>query len=203
MKSPLAPRVDETVANQHLHDVQPSRALSACRQAWTPEPIQLQTLPQTKGQPARAPLTRRVHLYVVNLDPNHFAAQRRSLTPLGKQRHLPRARLAFQHLDRAAPCRTLAVIDLPQIQHLALHHPPATHAHVLHHAPIAVFLTVLAACLAAHEHEQIVGALGPRIKDQGRHYTGNRPRSRPKNRDLQRQSFTKIAETHGELAKSG
>ena len=52
--------------------------------AWTPEPIQLQTLPQTKGQPARAPLTRRVHLYVLNLDPNHFAVQRRSLAPLGK-----------------------------------------------------------------------------------------------------------------------
>ena len=30
-----------------------------------------------------------------------------------------------------------------------------------------MLLTVLAACLAAHEHEQIVGALGPRIKDQG------------------------------------
>ena len=136
-------------------------------------------------------------------DPNHFAVQRRSLTPLWKQRHLPRARLAFQHLDRAPPRRTLAVIDLPQIQHLALHHPPATHAHVLHHAPIAVFLTVLVACLAAHKHEQIVGAVGSRIKDQGRHYTGNRPWSSPKNRDLQRQSSTKIAETHGELAKSG
>ena len=37
------------------------------------------------------PLTRRVHLDVLNLDPNHFAVQRRSLTPLGKQRHLPRA----------------------------------------------------------------------------------------------------------------
>ena len=32
------------------------------------------------------------------------------------------------------------VIDLPQIQHLALHHPPATHAHVLHHAPVPLGL---------------------------------------------------------------
>ena len=168
-----------------------------------PEPVQLQTVPQTKSQPARAPLTRRVHFHVLNLDPNHFTLQRRHFPPLGKQRHLPRTRLAFHNLDRAAPRRMLAVVDLPQIQHLALHYPTATHAYVLHHAPIAVLLTVLAAFLAAHKHEQIVGAVGLRIKEQSRHYTTIAQCSSPKNRSLQRQESTKIAETHAELAKSG
>ena len=144
-----------------------------------------------------------MHFHVLNLDPNHFTLQRRHFPPLGKQRHLPRTRLAFHNLDRAAPRRTLAVVDLPQIQHLALHYPTATHAYVLHHAPIAVLLTVLAAFLAAHKHEQIVGAVGLRIKEQSRHYTTIAQCSSPKNRSLQRQESTKIAKTHAELAKSG
>ena len=71
------------------------------------------------------------------------------------------------------------------------------------HAPISVLLTVLAAFLAAQKHEQIVGAVGLRIKEQSRHYTAIAQCSSLKSRSLQRQESTKIVETHAELAKSG
>ena len=66
---------------------------------------------------------------------------------------------------------------------------------------LAMFVTK--AFLAAHKHEQIVGAVGLRIKEQSQHYTTVAQCSSPKNRSLKRQESTKIVETHADLAKSG
>ncbi|MBV8936128.1 MAG: hypothetical protein JO095_10015 [Alphaproteobacteria bacterium] len=71
----------------------------------------------------------------------------------GEQRQ--RARLngaLFQHLDRTAPGPLLAVVDLAQIQHMALHHPAAGNAPVLDDAEIAMLLAVLPANLLAQKH---------------------------------------------------
>ncbi len=46
----------------------------------------------------------------------------------------------------------LTVVDLAQVQHLTLHRPPARHPAVLHDAPAAMLLTVLAANLVAEKH---------------------------------------------------
>ena len=54
---------------------------------------------------------------------------------------------------------------------VALHDPAAADAHVLHDAPVAVLLAVLAAHLATHEHASIVRPCDPPIKGVGRHYT--------------------------------
>ena len=53
---------------------------------------------------------------------------------------------------------------------VALHHAPAAHAHVLHHAPVAVLLAVFESLLAAHEHAPIVRLNKRQINRVGRHY---------------------------------
>ena len=152
VQPPVAPRIDEPVADLHLQHVQPPRPLPARRQARPPEAVQRQPVPHTQRQPARAPLAGVAHLHVRDPDPHHLAVQRRDGPVRGKQRQLPRARRLVQHRNRAAPRRALTVVDLPEIEHLALHDPAPADAHVLHHAPVAVLLAVLAAHLAAHEH---------------------------------------------------
>ena len=80
--------------------------------------------------------------------------------------------MPLHNLDRAAPRGALVIVDLAEIEHVALNHPATTDPDVLHHAPVAVLLAVLEASLAAHEHGQIVGRCGTSIKGVGRHYTG-------------------------------
>ena len=152
VQPPLAARVHQLVAHLRLEHVQPARALPARRQPRPPEPVQVQTLPQHQRQPARPPLPRPPQLQRLQLDPHHLAVQLRRL-PVGReQRHGLAVRAAAQHLDRPAPRRPLAVVDLAEVQHLALHHPAVRAAAVLHHAPVAVLLAVLEASLGAQEH---------------------------------------------------
>jgi len=106
-----------------------------------------------------------------HVDLHHLAVQRRRLAILGKQRHLPRPRPALHRLDRAAPGRALAVVDLAEIKNVTLNHPAAADPDVLDHAPVAVLLAVLEASFAAHEHGQSVRRFASPIKGAGRHYT--------------------------------
>ena len=186
VKPPLAARVDQPVADQDLQDVEPPRALAARRQAPTPEAVQRQPVPQAQRQPTRPPLARVVQRQLRDVDLHHLAIQRRRLPILGKQRHLTRPRLALHNLDRAAPRRALAVVDLAEIQNLALNHPAAAHSDVLHHAPVTVLLAVLETSLAAHEHGHSVRRFVSPIKGVGRHYT-------PYWRDKPRKSATSRA----------
>ena len=137
----------------------------------TPEAVQIKTLPQGQGQPARPPLAWLVQRHLRDVDLDHLAPQRRCLPILGKQRHLPGPRRALHHLDRAAPRHALAVVDLAEIENLALNDPAAADPDVLHHAPVAVLLAVLEASLAAHEHGRSVRRFASPIKGGGRHYT--------------------------------
>ena len=59
----------------------------------------------------------------------------------------------FEHLDRFAPSKLLPVIDLAQVQDMALHHPPPCNALVLHHAKIAMDFAVLLANRGAQKHD--------------------------------------------------
>jgi hypothetical protein len=79
-----------------------------------------------------------------------IAIQWRRRTILRKQRDLFAGLLALiERLDRLAPGSTLAVVNLAQIQHVPLHRPAAGDPAVLHDAPVAVLLAVLAAQLVA------------------------------------------------------
>jgi hypothetical protein len=71
----------------------------------------------------------------------------------GKQCELPVAASVFvERLDHPTPGFTLAVVDLAEIQHLALHHLPGHAAAVLNNIPIPMFLAVLEASVEAQKH---------------------------------------------------
>jgi type I restriction enzyme M protein len=81
---------------------------------------------------------------------SHRARQFRHRAVLRKQRQLCRGARALVEDGRgAAPGRTLRVVDLPETQHMALHHPPVRHTTVLHHTLVAVFFAVFLANFAA------------------------------------------------------
>ena len=104
-------------------------------------------------QPAGAPLPRPVQPQSAEPDMHHIAVQRRRVPILGEQRDLSGLLAALvECLDRPAPRRALAVVDLAQIQHMPLHRPAAGHPAVLHDAPVAMLLAVLPAKLVAQKH---------------------------------------------------
>ena len=161
VQAPLAARINQLVAHLRLQDVQPARALPAHRQPRTPEPIQLQSIPKRQCQPASPPLARAVQTEILDVDANRLAFQLRCFPIVGKQRHRHWPRIPPQHLDRPAPGRPLAVVDLAEIEHLPLHHTPVAVAAVLDHAPVTVLLAVLETSLGAHKHGSIACSNGP------------------------------------------
>src|SRR5258707_14034904 len=59
----------------------------------------------------------------------------------------------FEDLNRLAPRRFLAVVDLSEIQHLPLNHAAVVSAPVLYNGPCPMFLAVLATNLGAQKHD--------------------------------------------------
>jgi hypothetical protein len=107
------------------------------------------------GQPASAPLPRPVQPKAAEPDMHHIAVQCRGLPILGEQRDLSSLlAVLVKCFDRLAPARPLDIVDLAQIQHMALQRPPARHSPVLHDAPVAVLLAVLTANLMAQKHRR-------------------------------------------------
>jgi hypothetical protein len=61
----------------------------------------------------------------------------------------------IEDLDRLAPRRFLAVVDLSKIQHLPLKHAAIMNASVFDNRPCPMFLPVLATNLEAQKHHEI------------------------------------------------
>src|SRR5208283_1558548 len=98
------------------------------------------------GQPARSPLPRSAQPHAAEPDVHHITVQRRRRTILGEQRDLPGVLATLvKCFDGPAPRRSLAIVDLAQIQHVPLHRSTAANPAVLNDAPVAILLTVLAA----------------------------------------------------------
>ena len=169
VQPPLRARIDQSIGHQRLEHLQPRRALARRRQARAPETVQLELLPQLQGQPARAPLARprqaqlaQTHADRIDVALGHHAGR--------KQRRLPTSALVM-HLYRLAPRLALAGVNLPEVQHLALSHPPVAQTPVLHDAPVLVDLAVLLASIAAQKHELSLETASHSDKDQGLHYS--------------------------------
>jgi hypothetical protein len=85
---------------------------------------------------------------------HHIAIQRGPRAILGKQRDLSGMLTALvERFDRVAPCCSLVIVDLSQIQHMPLHRAPAGHTAVFNDAPVAVLLAVFTANLLAQKHD--------------------------------------------------
>src|SRR6188472_1866736 len=85
---------------------------------------------------------------------HHIAIQRRPRAIFRKQRDLSGLPVALvKCLDRVAPCRSLIIVDLSQMQHVPLYRAPAGHTAVFNDAPVAVLLAVFTANLLAQKHD--------------------------------------------------
>ena len=153
VQSPFAAGRNQLVADQRLQDVQPVRPFARGRQRRKPELVQSQLIPQKSGHPAGTPLTRPTQSHPAQSDRHHIAIERRGNTILGKQRNLFGLPGAFiEDLNRLAPRRFLAVVDLSEIQHLPLNHAAVVSAPVLYNGPCPMFLAVLATNLETQKH---------------------------------------------------
>ena len=124
MQTPLATRIDEAIGDQSLQGIEPPGALAAEGQARRPEGVQLQQVPQPAGRPTGAPLARAAQLQPAQLDLHHCAGRLRRLTVCRKQGQRCRgAGVLVENGNGAPPRRPLGVVDLSQIQDMALHHP--------------------------------------------------------------------------------
>lgn len=96
---------------------------------------------------------------------------------IGEERHLGGGIARRVHyLNGAAPGGTLAVVDLAEVEHLALHDPAIGRAAVFDDTPVAVILAVFAAVLVAQEHVTSVRKNPDTLKGVGRHYKPFRTR---------------------------
>ena len=173
MQPPLAARREQPIGHQHQQHLIPTRAFAAGGKPLAPETIELQLLPQLQRQPARTPLPRPPSRSCDSFS-RTIAASATTLTAvLRKQRQRARcARAVLQHRDRPPPRQFLRVVDLPQIQHVPLHHASAADTPVLDNAPVAVLLAVLLASRRAQKHDgaQLSAEFTARNR-QGLHYS--------------------------------
>ena len=104
---------------------------------------------------ACAPLPRPMQLHAIKPHLHAMAVRvLRNRATGGKQRQLPVvARVFVERLDHPTPGFVLAVVDLAEIQHLALRHLPGHAAAVLNNIPIPMFLAVFQASVEAREHD--------------------------------------------------
>src|SRR5271169_5478324 len=145
VQSPFAAGRNQLVADQRLQDVQPVRPFARGRQRRKPELVQSQLIPQKSGHPAGTPLTRPTQSHLAQSDRHHIAIERRGNTILGKQRNLFGLPGAFiEDLNRLAPRRFLAVVDLSEIQHLPSNHAAVVSAPVLYNGPCPMSNTTVA-----------------------------------------------------------
>ncbi len=126
----------------------------ASAQALLPERVELELAPEFGEDPACAPLPRsfqhefaQPHRHVGR--PVERARQRAIRRKKGQARLL--AGGLVEHLDRLRPRLALRVVDLARIKHRSLRHAPPAPP-VFHHAPVAMFLSVLHPPIAFEVH---------------------------------------------------
>src|SRR5258708_18546661 len=166
VQSPLAARIDQSIADQRLQDVLPAGSFPRIRQPTRPEPIRLEPLIQMTRQPTRAPLPRPMQLHC--LQPHLYAIALGMLGNRaigGKQGQLRVSSSPFiKGFDHPTPSLVLAIVDLAQVQHLALHHLAARAAPALDNIPVAVFFAVLQTSIESQKHDAT--QLTPNRKDE-------------------------------------
>ena len=119
-----------------------------------PKTVQPKLFVEQARLPARAPLSRPMQLHRV--EPHLHTMRLRVLgqCPIGREQgELSVAASVFiEGFDLPTPSFMLAVIDLAEIQHWALHHFAAATSLVLDNVPIAMLFAVFEASIIAQEH---------------------------------------------------
>jgi hypothetical protein len=92
-------------------------------------------------------------LQLAQPDLDNITVHRRRFSILRKYRYLCRLIVSLlEDLDRATPSRSLAVVDLPEIQDLALHDAALLATPILDDTPITVLFPILETLVGAQKH---------------------------------------------------
>ena len=107
-----------------------------------PEPVETELVPQLEPELDLAPVA-----HVPDGQPVHADAHDLSVVRLGRavfreELQLPDVAFLVERLDRTLPLLALRVVQLAEVERLALE-DATTDAHVLHHAPVVVDRAVL------------------------------------------------------------
>src|SRR5271157_499651 len=153
MHPKLAARIDQSIHREQLQHLRPGYALPALRQLPFPELVELQLPPQLASQPAVAERTGapQLHLAELHLDAVDSIEGNRPIFRKQAQRTVPLP-LLIKHRERLTPGRLLAVVDLPEVQHLPLRHLAGGQSPAFDHIEVAVPFAVLDARIATQEH---------------------------------------------------
>jgi hypothetical protein len=85
---------------------------------------------------------------------HHIAVQCWRRAVLGEQRDRPAlSAVLVERLDPPAPGHSPSVVELAQVQHMALHRLAAGYATVFHAAPVAMLIAFFSANLAPQKHD--------------------------------------------------
>lgn len=142
MHPQFAPRVRETIEYDGLHEREPVRPLAARTEARRPEPVEPELVPQLEPEPGLAPVAHVPDGQPVHADAHDLSVVRLGRTVFREELQLPDVAFLVEGLDGALPLLALRVVQLAEVERLALEDAP-TDAHVLHHAPVGVLLAVL------------------------------------------------------------
>lgn len=97
-----------------------------------------------EGEPAAAPLTRTLEGKLIQPDADHARVVGGSRAVVREEGDLGSGvRAGRVGVEGFAPGGALGVIDLAQVEHLALHDAAVVEAFVFHHTPVGVFLAIL------------------------------------------------------------
>ena len=162
VQPPLAAGREQPVNHEDAQHFFPIGVLAADRQARAEEVIQMQRAPEMVAEPARAPLAGMLEAQRVEAHLHRVGAAGRRRAVGGEQRELAqRARMLVKDGDGAFPRELLAVIDLTEVEHVALRDLAARVATALHDRPRAVLLAVLPPHTALQEHAGSLADRGP------------------------------------------
>jgi hypothetical protein len=155
VQAPFAAGVDQPIAHQRLQDMLPRGAFARVGQAIGPEAVEFELRVELTRQPARPPLPRPVQRH--GIEPHLHAMPFGVVGKLPirrKQRELAMAAgVRIEGFDQTAPSFVLAIVDLAEIQHLALHYLTGDAPPILDDAPVSVLFAVFVASVEAQEHD--------------------------------------------------
>ena len=121
-----------------------------------PEGVQPEPVPQFQPQPNLAPVAQVPHRQPIHPDPDHLPVAFAGRRAVGREKgELARMAFLVQRLDRRLPPRALRVVELAEVEGLALEDAPAD-THALHQTPVHMDFSILATLVRFQKHATIL-----------------------------------------------
>ena len=153
MQMPLRAGREQALRDEHPEDAIPARALARGGKMFREECIETELAVKFQSQPAPAPLTRTLDRELIQPDLHHARVIGGRGTIMREQSDLRRrVGIGGVSVESFTPGFALGIIDLAEVEHLALRHAPVVETFVFDHTPAGVFLAIFFADLRTQKH---------------------------------------------------